>query len=378
MGSSISGSTWRAVDSTVHVLRRLSSILTLMAVVLGSSACDAADSRSPTKTSTHKREQLALFRVVTSPTASGPRYDIVVVNADGSRMRVLVGESQRNGLQPLLFDRPSWSADGQSVVFSVDLRRSRGRVGNPTDLYTVRANGTGLRRLTRSGRAVAPVWSPSGSVIAYAQRIPSDAVPFAASLWSINASGGPARQLLPPSIGEQDLPSSWSPDGSRLAFTRSRYDAQTHTFSTAIYTVWQDGTHLRRLASRGSDPAWSPDGRRIAFVTDRDENGQLSYGDRAFFANELYVMNPDGGHPVRLTQTKHLNERSPSWSPDGRTIAYQRGRVTGNAEGMVVVATTVDGTCTKRIAAGAMLRRWYARPSWRPGGSVTQVTPSRC
>src|SRR5215211_5617662 len=111
MGSAISGSTWRAVDSTVHVLRRLSSILTLMAVVLGSSACDAADSRSPTKTSTHRREQLALFRVVTSPTASGPRYDVVVVNADGSRMRVLVGESQRKGLEPLLFDPPSWSAD---------------------------------------------------------------------------------------------------------------------------------------------------------------------------------------------------------------------------------------------------------------------------
>jgi hypothetical protein len=56
-------------------------------------------------------------------------------------------------------------------------------------------------------------------------------------------------------------------------------------------------------------------------VSDRDETGQLSYGDRSFFANELYVMDADGGHPVRLTRTKQLNESSPSWSPDGRVIA---------------------------------------------------------
>ena len=324
-----------------------------------------------------ERAQLALFRAVSSPTAPAPRYDIVVVDADGSRTRVLVGESRPNGVQPLLFDRPTWSADGRNLVFTVDLGRRRGRLDSPTDVYTVRANGRGLRRLTRSGRAFAPVSSSTGRTIAFAQRVPSARVPLTASLWSMNADGGRPRELLPSSEGRQDLPGSWSPDGSLLAFTRSRYDREANTFASSIYVVRADGSGLRKLADRASDPAWSPDGRHIAFVTDRDENGRLSYGDRAFFANELYVMDADGGRPVRLTRTRRLNERSPAWSPDARRIAYQRGSVIGNAEGMVVLVANVDGTCTERIAADPALRRWFARPSWRPG-RPRHGTPRRC
>ena len=356
-----------------HMVRRLSSTLTLVGVVIVSSACGGAASGSPTRPSISKHEQLALFRLVSSPTTPAPRYDIVVVDADGSHMRVLVGESRPNGLQPLLFDRPSWSENGQNIIFTVDLSRSRGGVRSPTDLYTVRADGTALRRVTRSRRAFAPVWSPTGRAIAFAQRVPSAGLPFTASLWLMNASGSRARQLLSPSAGQQDIPGSWSPDGSRLAFTRLRYDPRTNTFASAIYVVRRDGSDLRRLTDRGSEPAWSADGRRIAFATDRNENGRVSYGDRAFFANELYVMDADGGHPVRMTRTKRLNERSSSWSPDGRTLAYQRGRVIGNAEGMVVLVMTVDGTCTKRIAADPTLRRWYSRPDWRPGITVSDT-----
>lgn len=349
-----------------HVLTGRRSILTLLALVLISPAWGAAEPGSRPTPPTRKREQLALFRVVTSP-AARPRYDIVIVDVDGSRPRVLVGESQRNGVQPLLFDRPSWSPDGQKVVFSVDRSRSYGRVRSPTDLYTVRADGRGLRRLTGSGRAFGPTWSPSGRIIAFAQRVPSARLPFTASLWAMEASGSRARRLLPSSEGQQDLPASWSPDGSLLAFTRMRYDPQTNSFASAIYVVRPDGSSLRKLTDRGSDPAWSPDGRHIAFVTDRDENGQLSYGDREFFANELYVMDADGRRSARLTRTKSLNERSPSWSPDGRRIAFQRGRVIDSAEGMVVLVVNIDGTCTRRIAADPKLRTWYARPTWRPG-----------
>jgi Tol biopolymer transport system component len=359
------------------VFRRPRSILTPLVLALVASACSTTNAGSPARAPTRKRDQLALFRLVISPTGPAPRYDIVIVDADGSRTRVVVGESRPNGVQPLLFDRPSWSADGQKIIFTVDDKRSRGLVGSPTDLYAVRANGKGLRRLTRSGRAFAPVLAPTGRTIALAQRVPSARLAFTASLWSIRASGGRARRLLPSSEGQRDLPGSWSPDGSLLAFTRSRYDPRTNTSANAIYVVRPDGSRLRRLTGRGSDPAWSPDGRHIAFVSDRDENGQLSYGDRAFFANELYVMDADGGHPVRVTRTKQLNERSPSWSPDGRVIAYQRGRVIGNAEGTDVLAVNVAGSCTKRIAADPKLLRWYARPSWRPHRPMLR-TSLRC
>ncbi|HCK16724.1 TPA: hypothetical protein DHW51_21535, partial [Candidatus Poribacteria bacterium] len=60
-------------------------------------------------------------------------------------------------------------------------------------------------------------------------------------------------------------------------------------------------------------PSWSPDGRRIAFVSDRD----LNY--------EIYVMDSNGNNLRRLTN--HLGEdESPSWSPDGQRIAFVSNR----------------------------------------------------
>jgi Tol biopolymer transport system component len=55
---------------------------------------------------------------------------------------------------------------------------------------------------------------------------------------------------------------------------------------------------MRNLA-----PSWSPDGRRIAFATKRDVN------------NEIYVMNSDGSGQRNLTRTPRWQERWAAWSP---------------------------------------------------------------
>ena len=99
-----------------------------------------------------------------------------------------------------------------------------------------------------------------------------------------------------------------------------------------------DGSNPRNLtnnSARDRSPTWSPDGRHIAFVSNRDGNGGYA----------IYVMGSDGSNPRRLTD--HPAE-SPSWSPDGRHIAFaskhdgnggyaiyvvelKRGRQRGNA-----------------------------------------------
>ena len=57
-------------------------------------------------------------------------------------------------------------------------------------------------------------------------------------------------------------------------------------------------------------PSWSPDGRRIAFQSDVDEDW------------EIFVMNADGSGVTQLTDNEAWN-LTPSWSPDGRRIAFQ-------------------------------------------------------
>ena len=182
--------------------------------------------------------------------------------------------------------------------------------------------------------------------------------------------------------GRSDVPESFSPDGATVALARVSFvapDNEGRAANTAeVWVMRPDGSDARRLADRSSDPAYSPDGERIAFASDRDEHGELSYGERVSYANELYVMNADGSDHRRLTRTRDLNELQPAWLPSGARIAYQRGKTIDNAEGTVVMQVNPDGACARAILADARLDTWYAAPAWRPGQARAHDGAHRC
>ncbi|MCL4846458.1 MAG: S9 family peptidase [Acidobacteria bacterium] len=113
-----------------------------------------------------------------------------------------------------------------------------------------------------------------------------------------------------------------SPDGTRVAYTVTVWDAAENRLAGDIWVAPVGGGEARRLTThRASDgsPAWSPDGRRIAFVSRRE-------GDSA---SQLYLLDLDGGEPVRLTELP-LGVSDPKWFPDGRRLAVVSHVIAGH------------------------------------------------
>ena len=97
---------------------------------------------------------------------------------------------------------------------------------------------------------------------------------------------------------------------SKIAFLRR---SNVPTSIGGIYVMNADGRGTRLLARNASHVyAWSPDGRKIAFGRGRDGN------------DDIYVMNADGTGPRNLTHTRNALNQGAVWSPDGPKIAFTR------------------------------------------------------
>jgi hypothetical protein len=114
------------------------------------------------------------------------------------------------------------------------------------------------------------------------------------------------------------------------------------------------------LARDAGDAAWSPDGRRIAFASVRDRNGEQCY-DTCFYKGELYVMDADGTGLVRLTRNRG-DDGAPSWSPDGRRIAFASDRNYPEGMSPEIYSIRPDGSCLTWLSNGSPES---TDPAWR-------------
>jgi polyisoprenoid-binding protein YceI len=208
-------------------------------------------------------------------------------------------------------------------------------------LHTIGADGRGLRRVGRdpdSAFQLEPTWSPDGRRIAFT-RSEDSAVAPPASVNVIGADGSGRRDLSP---GVMSVQPDWSPDGRRVAFM-SVVDVETGKISV----MNADGSGARQFAetpTSDSEPRWSPDGRRLAVS---------AYGGAG--NDDVAVIDVRSGRYRRLTRAPAY-EHSPAWSPDGRRIAYVK-------DGAVHVMRA-DGSGDRAITRSSK----DTAPAWSPDG----------
>jgi dipeptidyl aminopeptidase/acylaminoacyl peptidase len=249
---------------------------------------------------------------------------------------------------------PQRSPDGKWVAYTVT-RAIRDTDKNDTDIWMVSWDGREQIQLTSTPESESrPRFSPDGKYLAF---ISSRQRAKDTQVWLLNRGGGEAAKVTDVKGGVSDY--SWSPDSQRLVLVVSDPDprdppaedtdkAKEDPGKTAkpividrYYFKSDSSGYLRgershlylfdvkskkaeALTPGGFDesaPAWSPDGQQIAFIR-RHGNGDL---DKMANRDVFVIDAKAGAQARRLTTTTADEGGRPSWSPDGRLIAYQLG-----------------------------------------------------
>jgi len=280
-----------------------------------------------------RRERRAASRVARGgrPAARAPWRRIalagILVVLAGTGLWIWTGD-----VVPVREGAPSWSPDGRQIVFYRE--RDAGR----SDLYVMDADGGRSRPIfeTPGASEGAPAFSPDGQSVAYDTDRDGNF-----EIYVMRADGTGHRRLT--SHPGRDLAPAWSPDGRWMVFMSDR-DARPEF---DVFRMKADGTEVERLTSGATHwfPQFAPDGARIAMHVWRD----------------VHVMDLTTRALTRLTVDPE-NGMYPTWSPDGRRIAFMSGR-TGPAE---IYTMNADGTNQQllvRMRTGSAID-----PRWSPSG----------
>ncbi len=197
-------------------------------------------------------------------------FDIYTARADGSELRRLTSYGVYTAEGTL-------SPDGRTIVFT-SLK------DGDLDLYTMSTDGSNVRRLTTTpGYDGGAFFSPDGKMIVYRAHHPTDSAelhlyrellaqrmvrPSRMEIWVMNADGTGQRQVT--QLGGANFAPFFTPDGKRIIFSSNHKSPRSRNFD--LYVVGLDGTGLEQITTHpefDGFPQFSPDGRHLVWASNR-------------------------------------------------------------------------------------------------------------
>ncbi|MBI3581277.1 MAG: Tol-Pal system beta propeller repeat protein TolB [Nitrospinae bacterium] len=202
------------------------------------------------------------------------------LNLRTGEVRAVVNEKGR------INSASAWSQDGKTIAFAMS-------EGGNFDIYTISADGYGLKKLTHSASIdTSPSFSPDGKRIVFV----SDRV-GRPQLFIMDADGGNQKRFT--YNGDYNADPVWSPKGDKIAYAAMTGDA----FNIMVKSL--DGSIEKQLtenAGKNESPSWSPDGRNLAFTSSRTGTRQV------------FIMNANGEHQQQVTNMPN-GAYGVSWGP---------------------------------------------------------------
>jgi len=268
---------------------------------------------------------------------------------------------------------PAVSPDGKWVAFQSNR-------GGPSQIWIMPAGGGAPRKLTSEPesclvsagkkigtRVMTPTWAPDSKSILFISTRSGNY-----NIYSIPLEGGKPTPLSN-APGAQRF-AVYSPDGSKICFPSSRLQPNA-LFGFNLYVMSAKGEiggpPARRLTfSQGSPghPIWSPDGKWIVYVSkdfDSTRTVDIGHGMKAkqsamFSQYHVFRIPAAGGKEVRLTGSLNANGEDtwPSWSPDGKWIAF--GRNVNGAQDLHVLNVATKQTYQITNMGNCMKPTWSA------------------
>lgn len=227
---------------------------------------------------------------------------------DGKAVRLL----DELGQQSVNLPGAAWNGPTNRITFASNRF-------DTDEIWTVAPDGSNLLRVTTHVTPLhyqEPSFSPDGQWIVF--EVETDAPTpdqQQGSIWKVRADGSNATQLTDgPGTASDDRQPNWSPSGDRIVFRRRGFGADEWN----LYAMATDGSAIQQITTSGrdSDPSWSPDGQQIVYSSDQDGLPRAN----------LWSVAASGGLPVRVTRDATHADGAPSWSPDATFIVFASHR----------------------------------------------------